>query len=526
MVVDGASEDRRRARVAKVPFDREVGEEAGASVDLERRGRHVDGRLRAHEARLVRAGGIGLRRGVVQEQPCRADGRAHLGELEGDRLERRDGAAKLPPLGGKRVRGVDGRLRDAKREGGPSDRGPSCRERACARARGARQLDGPHGRARKPVQGRRDAFERGGVVVAKPVGGGREHDVGPSGGHDASDAFLRADRRGVADRKGGDHAPAREVFKRLARSGNGKRVDGEVVRKDDGARRAAGARDFLDADRESRLAEARAAFVRRRGQAQKAHAPARGKAVRRPRAAPDGVRARGEVALGKLADALAKEREFRRVGRVVRHRGASPRQGFKSCSPCPRVILSDRDIKERLFKAKDLVVDPLDNPELQIQPASIDLRLGHDFLVFKNAHVPYIDPKNTSNLDQFTERLSVADGEKFIMHPGEFALGTTHEWLELPDDLVARVEGRSSLGRLALVVHATAGFIDPGFKGHITLELSNLGRVPVALTPGMRVSQIAIYKMSSPAERPYGEARGSKYQGQRGPTASRIGQDR
>jgi len=190
------------------------------------------------------------------------------------------------------------------------------------------------------------------------------------------------------------------------------------------------------------------------------------------------------------------------------------------------VILSDRDIKERLFKAKDLVVDPLDNPELQIQPASIDLRLGHDFLVFKNAHVPYIDPKNTSNLDQFTERLSVADGEKFIMHPGEFALGTTHEWLELPDDLVARVEGRSSLGRLALVVHATAGFIDPGFKGHITLELSNLGRVPVALTPGMRVSQIAIYKMSSPAERPYGEARGSKYQGQRGPTASRIGQDR
>ena len=190
------------------------------------------------------------------------------------------------------------------------------------------------------------------------------------------------------------------------------------------------------------------------------------------------------------------------------------------------MILSDRDIKERLFKVKDFVVDPLDDPDLQIQPASIDLRLGNDFLVFKSPHVPFIDPQSANNLELYTEKLHIADGEKFVMHPGEFALGTTLEWIELPNDLVARVEGRSSLGRLAVVVHATAGFIDPGFRGHITLELSNLGRVPVALSPKMRVSQIAIYKMTSPAERPYGEARGSKYQGQRGPTASRIAQDR
>lgn len=190
------------------------------------------------------------------------------------------------------------------------------------------------------------------------------------------------------------------------------------------------------------------------------------------------------------------------------------------------MILSDRDLKERLFKRKDLVVDPLDDPDLQVQPASIDLRLGNDFLAFKSPHLPFIDPRSGQGVEQYTERIHVPDGETFIMHPGEFALGTTLERVELPNDLVARVEGRSSLGRLAVVVHATAGFIDPGFKGHITLELSNLGRVPVALSPRMRVSQIAVYQLSSPAERPYGEARGSKYQGQRGPTASRIHQDK
>jgi dCTP deaminase len=189
------------------------------------------------------------------------------------------------------------------------------------------------------------------------------------------------------------------------------------------------------------------------------------------------------------------------------------------------MILSDRDILARL-KAGDLVVDPLDDPDLQVQPASIDLRLGNEFLVFRNPHIPFIDPREPHTAD-YTERITVPDEGTFIMHPGEFALGTTFERVRIPADLVAKVEGRSSLGRLAVVVHATAGFIDPGFEGHITLELSNLGRVPVALRPRMRVSQIAIHQMTSPAARPYGHpTRGSKYQGQRGPQPSRIGNDR
>lgn len=189
-------------------------------------------------------------------------------------------------------------------------------------------------------------------------------------------------------------------------------------------------------------------------------------------------------------------------------------------------ILSDRDLKRRLFETRDLVVRPLDDPEVQIQPASIDLRLGSEFLTFRNAQVPYLDPATGRGLSEYTERIAVKEGESFIIHPGDFVLGTTLEWVELPPDLVARVEGRSSLGRLAVVVHATAGFIDPGFQGAITLELSNLGRMPVALKPGMRICQIAVYEMTSPAERPYGPARGSKYQGQRGPTASRVHEDR
>jgi dCTP deaminase len=189
------------------------------------------------------------------------------------------------------------------------------------------------------------------------------------------------------------------------------------------------------------------------------------------------------------------------------------------------MILSDRDILARLRKG-DLVVEPLDDPEKQVQPASIDLRLGNEFLVFRNPHIPFIDTRG-ANVGDYTEKVVIADGGQFILHPGEFALGTTHERVKIPPDLVAKVEGRSSLGRLALIVHATAGFIDPGFEGHITLELSNLGRVPVALYPGMRVSQIALHQMSGPAERPYGApGRGSKYQGQRGPVPSRIAHDR
>ena len=187
------------------------------------------------------------------------------------------------------------------------------------------------------------------------------------------------------------------------------------------------------------------------------------------------------------------------------------------------MILSDRDIKARLAKG-DLVVGPLSDPELQIQPASIDMRLAPSFLVFRTSRVPYIDPRAVP--EDITERIEIPEGETFTLHPGDFVLGSTIERVTIPHDLVARVEGRSSLGRLAIVVHATAGFVDPGFDGQITLELSNLGRTPVMLHPGMRISQLVLHQMTSPAERPYGAARGSKYNGQMGPTATRIVNDK
>jgi dCTP deaminase len=187
------------------------------------------------------------------------------------------------------------------------------------------------------------------------------------------------------------------------------------------------------------------------------------------------------------------------------------------------VILSDRDLRERLERG-DLVIGPLEDPELQIQPASVDLRLDRSFVAFRASRLPCLDPRNMP--DDATERIEVAEGESFVLHPGDFVLGSTIERVKIPADLVARVEGRSSLGRLAIVVHATAGFIDPGFEGQITLELSNLGRTAVKLYPGMRISQVVLHTMTSPAQRPYGTARGSKYQGQSGPVASRIGRDK
>lgn len=188
------------------------------------------------------------------------------------------------------------------------------------------------------------------------------------------------------------------------------------------------------------------------------------------------------------------------------------------------MILSDRDIKNRL-EVGDLVIDPITDPELQIQPASVDLRLDNEFVVYGLGHMPVIDPRDTETITKYTESTVIPDGGFFTLHPGEFVLGQTSEWVKIPNDLVARVEGRSSIGRLAVVVHATAGFIDPGFEGRITLELSNLGRVAVKLYPGMRISQIVMHEMKSPAERPYGPARGSKYSGQSRPEASRIGID-
>ena len=189
------------------------------------------------------------------------------------------------------------------------------------------------------------------------------------------------------------------------------------------------------------------------------------------------------------------------------------------------MILSDRDLKARLEKG-DLVVEPITDPELQIQPSSIDLRLSNTFVVYKLPHVACIHSRDPKSVEAYTETIEIPDGEGFVLQPGAFALGSTSETVHIPSDLVARVEGRSSIGRIAVVVHATAGFIDPGFQGRITLELSNLGRCAVKLYPGMRISQIVLHTMTSPSERPYGEGRQSKYQGQTGPVASRIGRDR
>ena len=189
------------------------------------------------------------------------------------------------------------------------------------------------------------------------------------------------------------------------------------------------------------------------------------------------------------------------------------------------MILSDGDILRRLEEG-DLVIEPLEDLDLQVQPASVDLRLGNEFLEFQHANIPCIHPESEQEVEEYVEETVVDEGGEFILHPGDFVLGTTRERVAIPDDLIAHVEGRSSLGRLAVVVHATAGLADPGYQGQITLELSNLGTAPVALTPGMRISQLTFTELKNPAERPYGEERGSKYQGQSGPQASKIQGDR
>jgi dCTP deaminase len=189
------------------------------------------------------------------------------------------------------------------------------------------------------------------------------------------------------------------------------------------------------------------------------------------------------------------------------------------------MILSDADIVRRLEDG-DLVVEPLDDLDLQVQPASIDLRLGREFLEFQRTNISCIHPNSEQEVEEYVDQTVVEDGDEFILHPGDFVLGTTYERVEIPDDLIAHVQGRSSLGRLAIVIHATAGIVDPGYKGQITLELSNLGTAPVALTPGMRISQLLLTELKSPADRPYGEERGSKYQDQEGPQASKIQGDR
>jgi dCTP deaminase len=182
-------------------------------------------------------------------------------------------------------------------------------------------------------------------------------------------------------------------------------------------------------------------------------------------------------------------------------------------------VLSDGTIR-RLVAAGRIVVEPWD--DALVQPASVDLRLGDSFRVFHNHRVTAIDLREPpANL---TEEVTIAADEPFVIHPGEFCLGRTLEWVELPDDLVSRVEGKSSIGRLGLIVHATAGFVDPGWKGTLTLELNNLTRVPIKLYQGLPIAQLSFMALDSPAERPYGSpGLGSHYQGQTAATESRYG---
>jgi dCTP deaminase len=184
-------------------------------------------------------------------------------------------------------------------------------------------------------------------------------------------------------------------------------------------------------------------------------------------------------------------------------------------------VLADRDIRSAL-EAGRIRIDPYDPACLQ--PSSIDLHLDREFRVFRNNRYPYIDPRAPQ--PDLTEVVGVDDEEAFILHPGEFVLGQTLEWVELPNDVVARLEGRSSLGRLGLLIHSTAGYVDPGWKGNLTLELSNVANLPIALYAGMGIGQISFFAMSGPVERPYGSAGlGSKYQGQTTPTASESFRD-
>lgn len=182
------------------------------------------------------------------------------------------------------------------------------------------------------------------------------------------------------------------------------------------------------------------------------------------------------------------------------------------------MILSDASIREALAQGR-IIIEPLG--ENAVQPSSVDLRVDRLFRVFRNYSEPHIDPKRPQ--EGLTELVEIEDGSAFVLHPGEFVLGSTFERVRLPNDLVARLEGKSSLGRLGLLIHSTAGFVDAGWDGYLTLELSNVANLPIAIYPGMKIGQISFLEMTTPADHPYGSAQNrSKYQGQRGPTASRY----
>ena len=181
------------------------------------------------------------------------------------------------------------------------------------------------------------------------------------------------------------------------------------------------------------------------------------------------------------------------------------------------MLISDRDIRTEIA-AERIVLDPYD--PAMVQPSSVDVRIDRFFRLFDNHKYAHIDP--AENQPDLTRLVEVAADEPFILHPGEFVLGSTYEMVTLPDDIAARLEGKSSLGRLGLLTHSTAGFIDPGFSGHVTLELSNMATLPIKLWPGSKIGQLCFFKLTSPAEHSYGSGQyGNRYQGQRGPTASR-----
>ncbi|HEU5224134.1 MAG TPA: dCTP deaminase [Candidatus Lumbricidophila sp.] len=185
------------------------------------------------------------------------------------------------------------------------------------------------------------------------------------------------------------------------------------------------------------------------------------------------------------------------------------------------MLLSDGDIRAELDLGR-IGLEPSD--DAMVQPSSVDVRLDRYFRLFDNHKYPYIDP--AADQPELTRLIEVGADEPFVLHPGEFVLGSTYERVSLPDDIAARLEGKSSLGRLGLLTHSTAGFIDPGFSGHVTLELSNVATLPIMLHPGMKIGQLCFFRLSSPAEHPYGSgAYGNRYQGQRGPTASRSFQN-
>src|SRR6476619_1886946 len=185
------------------------------------------------------------------------------------------------------------------------------------------------------------------------------------------------------------------------------------------------------------------------------------------------------------------------------------------------MVLSDGDIRAEI-EAGRIVIDPY-VPEA-VQPSSVDLHLDNRFRVFRNSRYPYIDVREEQ--PELTELVEVKGDEPFILHPGEFVLGSTLELVQLPNDLVARLEGKSSLGRLGLLIHSTAGYVDPGWEGNLTLELSNVANLPITLYDGMKIGQISFQRLSSPVEVAYGDARiGSRYRGQTDPTASRYHRD-